>query len=166
MLELAPASRLWRNRLLWLHRASPSATLDKKVFLPYNTATILSRSILSFLILFIAYKHSLLRIQETEKRGNRFRKESIPESRDALERVPIGSRGQNFSRFHGGDKNFTLPANFHFFAPAILGPASAKSSIDEPAKKPGIKLPGRALLPDMKRAVSDHPARLQILLEI
>ena len=68
--------------------------------------------------------------------------------------------GQNFSRLHGGDKNFTLPANFHLFNPAILGSAAAKSSIDEPAKKPRVKFPGRARLPDMKRAVSDHPARL------
>jgi hypothetical protein len=68
--------------------------------------------------------------------------------------------GQNFSRFHGGDKNFALPANFHFFDPAILGLASAKGSIDKPAKKPGIKLPGRACLSDMKWAVSNHPARL------
>ena len=35
LLELAPASRLWRDRLLWLLRASPSATLDKKI--PYFT---------------------------------------------------------------------------------------------------------------------------------
>ena len=95
-----------------------------------------------------------------------------PNTQGALRIGPDGVMGQNhwaldrnFSRFHGGDKNFALPANFHFFTPAILGPASAKSSIDEPAKKSGIKLPGRARLPDMKWAVSDHPARLQILLE-
>jgi hypothetical protein len=29
LLELAPASRLRRDRLLWLLRASPSTTLDK-----------------------------------------------------------------------------------------------------------------------------------------
>jgi hypothetical protein len=39
LLELAPASRLKRNRLLWLHRASPSATLDKKVFLNLQKST-------------------------------------------------------------------------------------------------------------------------------
>ncbi len=76
-----------------------------------------------------------------------------------------GVKERNFSRFHGGDKKFALPANFHLFDPAILGLAAAKGSVDEPAEKPGIKLPGRARLPDMNRAVSDHPARLQVLVE-
>jgi hypothetical protein len=35
LLELAPASRVARNRLLWLHRASPSTTLDKKAIYNY-----------------------------------------------------------------------------------------------------------------------------------
>jgi hypothetical protein len=46
LLELAPASRLKRDRLLWFLRASPSTTLDK-TYLLYLNSIILVKKIFS-----------------------------------------------------------------------------------------------------------------------
>jgi hypothetical protein len=43
LLELAPASRVLRDRLLWLPRASPSATPDKRFQTRYQSLLFMSR---------------------------------------------------------------------------------------------------------------------------
>ncbi len=59
LLDLAPASHLEQDRLLWLHRASPSATLDKKVspnFLDLTKIDYLSGEWDSLLPLFLIFR--------------------------------------------------------------------------------------------------------------
>jgi hypothetical protein len=52
LLELAPASRLTRDRLLWLPRASPSATLDKMTVFNLHEHDILCQEKIVFFFLF------------------------------------------------------------------------------------------------------------------
>ena len=47
LLELAPASRFARDRLLWFLRASPSTTLDKMLIVYYLYTTIIVNKIFS-----------------------------------------------------------------------------------------------------------------------
>jgi hypothetical protein len=67
-------------------------------------------------------------------------------------------RREKSSKFHVGSKYRALPANSHFFAPAILNLPPADGPVDEPAEVSRLEFPRRAVLTGLRRATPNLPA--------
>ena len=61
-------------------------------------------------------------------------------------------------------KYFTGTTDLHLLLPVLLGLALADSTVDEPAKLAGLKLPGRAMFAALGRAFFDGPAGFEVFL--
>ncbi len=57
-------------------------------------------------------------------------------------------------------QNFTGSAKLHLFLPIFVNSSVTDSSVNEPAKISGLKLPSRALLFLFRRAFFNNPTRL------
>ena len=69
------------------------------------------------------------------------------------------ARSKEVSNIHDGSKYRALPAEFHFFAPALLRLSAADGSIDEPAEMSCLEFPRRTVLTGLRSAASNLPAR-------